>query len=87
MWKNTFITAALALTLGACATHPAAQSPPAAASTSSLKPGCGPTTVSSGLTNTCTAPGRTYSEEQLRRTGAGGNLGQALRELDPTITR
>jgi hypothetical protein len=86
MWKNTFIAAALALVLGACATYPAAQSPPAAASTATQKAGCGPTTVSSGLINNCAAPGRTYTQEQLRRTGVVGNIGQALRQLDPSIT-
>jgi hypothetical protein len=85
MWKNTFITAAIALCLGACATHPAAQSPPAAASTVTQKAGCGPSTLSSGLINNCASPGATYTQEQLRRTGVIGNIGQALSELDPRI--
>jgi hypothetical protein len=86
MWKNTFITAALALSLSACATHPAAQSPPAAANTATQKADCGPTAVSSGLTSNCATPGRTYTQEELRRTGNGGNIGQALSELDPSIS-
>lgn len=85
MWKNTFGAAAIALCLSACATHPAAQSPPATASTAT-QTDCGPTAVSSGLTGNCTTPGRTYTQEQLRRTGNGGNIGQALSELDPTIS-
>ena len=84
MWKNTFIAAALTLSLGACATHPAAQSPPAASTATQTD--CGPTSVSSGLTSNCATPGRTYSQEELRRTGNGGNIGQALSELDPTIS-
>jgi hypothetical protein len=86
MWKNTFVAAALALCLGACATQPAAQSPPAAASTATQKADCGPGTVSSGLIHNCASPGRTYTQEQLRRTGEVGNIGQALSDLDPSIT-
>ena len=86
MWKNTFVAAALAVCLGACATQPAAQSPPAAASTATQKADCGPGTVSSGLIKNCASPGRTYTQEQLRRTGVVGNIGQALSELDPSIT-
>jgi hypothetical protein len=85
MWKNTLITAAIALALSACATPPAAQSPPAA-STATQKAGCGPNTVSSGLINNCASNGSTYTQEQLRRTGNGGNIGQALSELDPTVS-
>jgi hypothetical protein len=86
MWKNTFIAAAFTLSLGACATHPAAQSPPAAANTATQKADCGPGTVSSGLIHNCGSPGRTYTQEQLRRTGVVGNTAQALRQLDPSIT-
>jgi hypothetical protein len=88
MWKNTFITAAIALSLSACATQPAAQSPPAAASTATQNAGgCGPHTLSSGLiVNNCTSPGSTYTQEDLRRTGEGGNLGNALSQLDPSVS-
>jgi hypothetical protein len=87
MWKDTFTTAAIALSLSACATHPAAQSPPVAATTATQKSGCGPTTLSSGLiNNNCTIPGRTYTQEDLRRTGEGGNIGAALSELDPSVS-
>jgi hypothetical protein len=85
MWKNTFISADIALALSACATHPAAQSPPAA-STATQKADCGPGTVSSGLIKNCASAGRTYTQEQLRRTGEVGNIGQALSDLDPSIT-
>lgn len=84
MWKKTFSAAAIALSLSACATHPAAQSPPVASTATQTD--CGPTAVSSGLTSNCATPGRTYTQEELRRTGNGGNIGQALSELDPSIS-
>jgi len=86
MWKTALIGAALALSLGACVTHPAAQSAPAAASTATQKAACGAGTVSSGLIDNCASPGASYTQDQLRRTGVVGNAAQALRQLDPSIT-
>ncbi|GAC1693748.1 MAG: hypothetical protein PVS2B3_03370 [Steroidobacteraceae bacterium] len=77
------MSAAVALALSACATHPAAPSPPAAST--ATQAGCGPGSVSSGPISNCAAPGRTYTQEQLRRTGAS-NVGQALSQLDPSIS-
>jgi hypothetical protein len=86
MWKNTFITAALALCLGACATHPAAQSPPAAANAATQKAGCAANDRVASADKSCASPGATYSADQLRQTGVMGNTGQALQKLDPSLT-
>ncbi len=84
MWKNTVITAALALCLGACATQPAAQSPPAAANAATA--GCANNDRSPSADKACASPGATYTQDQLRRTGVVDNTAEALRRLDPSIT-
>jgi hypothetical protein len=86
MWKNTFIAAALALCLGACATQPAAQSPPAAANAATASAGCANNDRSPSADKTCASPGAVYTQDQLRRTGVVDNTAEALRRLDPSIT-
>ena len=86
MWKNTFIAAALALALGACATHPAMQSPPASASAATPTAGCASNDRTPSASKDCASLGATYTQDQLRRTGVVGNTAQALRQLDPSIT-
>jgi hypothetical protein len=86
MWKNTFIAAALALTLSACASTSAVQSPPASANAATATAGCANNDRSPRADKTCASPGATYTQDQLRRTGVVGNTAQALRQLDPSIT-
>jgi hypothetical protein len=84
MWKNTFIAAALALTISACASTSAVHSPPAAANTATA--GCASNDRSPSANKDCASPGATYTQDQLRRTGVVGDTAQALRKLDPSIT-
>ena len=86
MWKNTVITVALALSLSACATQPAAQSPPAAANAATAPAGCANNDRSPSPDKACASPGATYTQDQLRRTGVVDNTAEALRRLDPSIT-
>jgi hypothetical protein len=86
MWKNTLIAAALVLCLGACATQPAAQSPPTAANAATATAGCANNDRSPSADKTCAAPGAVYTQDQLRKTGVIDNTADALRRLDPSIT-
>lgn len=86
MWKSTFIAAALTLGLGACVTHPAAQSPSVSANATAPTAGCAANDRVPSAGNDCASPGASYSQDQLRRTGVVGNTAQALRQLDPSIT-
>jgi hypothetical protein len=82
MWKNAFIAAAFALTLGACATQSAVQAPAAATRVA----GCAPNQQAAGSNKDCVSPGASYSADQLRQTGVIDNTAQALQKLDPSIT-
>jgi hypothetical protein len=88
MLKTASFGVCLALLLAACATTPSAP-PTATAQTAKQMPpvGC---VASTGTTlptksTSCTAPGNTYSSDDLQRTGATTTPG-ALRQLDPDLT-
>jgi hypothetical protein len=87
----TYLRAASALVsvviLTACATNSAGVKPPAAASLDAQNPACVTQTGSriTGDKTRCLAPGRTYSSEDIDRTGAT-NAGDALQLMDPSIT-
>lgn len=85
MWK---IIACLCLTLGmaACASTPSAPAQPKTAA-AQQPPGCVPATASRlpQDPNACGAFGRSYSKDELDRTGQP-YLNDSLRMLDPSIT-
>jgi hypothetical protein len=85
MWKTTFIAAALAISLGACVTQPAAQSPTASANAATRPAGCAPNDRVPSAGKDCASMGASYSQDQLNRTGVVGNTAQALHQLDPAI--
>lgn len=86
--KTVFLGTCLALLPAACATAPIAPPTTAAKSANQMPPvGC---VASTGTTlptkpTSCTAPGNTYSSDDLQRTGAV-TVPNALRQLDPDIT-
>jgi hypothetical protein len=85
MWK-TIAFLCLTLGLGACASAPpVAEQPKSAAVQPPL--GCVPNTASRLPPNSssCTAPGSSYSKDQIDRTGQP-YLNQSLQMLDPAIT-
>lgn len=87
MFKKLLSAGCLVLALAGCASAPRA--PDAAKSVAAAKapPGCVPETATripvspSG----CAGFGRTYTQEDIQRTGAG-DTAQALRLLDPSLT-
>jgi hypothetical protein len=89
MLNKLLIGAGLALCVAACASTPSA--PGAAmpnAATANLPPaGCVPATATRLPISPqeCAAFGRTYTQEDIRRTGSA-DTAQALRLLDPAIT-
>ena len=76
------LTTCAVLALAACATHPA---PPTTAATGSQSPAQPCTAMNARTDAPCTGTGRTYSQQDIQRTGQQ-NVGPALQMLDPSIT-
>lgn len=88
MLKKLVIASGLALCLAACATHPAA---PAAPKTADNAPpaGCVADTATRlpVTAHDCAAFGRSYTQNDLKATGAGAiDVGTGLRMLDPAVS-
>jgi len=85
MLKSLATATCLALCLGACATT--GSTPKTTADAGKPPAGCVAQTgtLMNVPSNACTAPGNTYSREDLDRTGRVTPAG-ALRTLDPAIT-
>jgi hypothetical protein len=81
MSKSLLSGACLVALLAGCASAP--QKPVASAD---VKPNC--ITSASRIPRNagdCVAPGQVYSGDDIRKTGHVGDIGAALRELDPAI--
>jgi hypothetical protein len=87
MFHKPLIGVCLALSLIACATTPSAPTAKSLAADSTAPPGCvGTTATRLPVTpGDCAGFGHTYTHDDLSRTG-GQTVGQALRNLDPTLT-
>lgn len=87
MLKLRALSAALVLSLAACATTPPSAQKPTAAN---VRPpaGCVAQTATRlpVKDNACAGPGSTYTREDIERTGQA-NIGDALPMLDPSITK
>ena len=85
MFKASLLIAVICTAVVACASTPQ----PAPKTASSVPPGCVASgsriTPSTTGTTGCTAFGRSYSNEDIRRTGED-DVGKAIALLDPTIT-
>jgi hypothetical protein len=80
--RFSLCAASLALALAGCATTPKS---PTTATTPAKSPCVSASLHQSPGSATCAAAGRSYSSEDLRRTGEI-DLGDALQKLDPAIT-
>jgi hypothetical protein len=76
-----FAAALLALTIEGCATHGTTAQHPAPAK----DPACVTTASRIPADSACSSSGRSYSNEDLERTGKI-SAAEALRQLDPSIT-
>ena len=87
MLKELVIGACLVLPLAACTTPSPTREPAKTASVAPLRtPGCVPDTATRIPVNEhgCAGFGRTYTREDIERTGAT-DAAQALRLLDPAL--
>ena len=88
MLKKLLIGACLVLPLAACTTPSATREPRTSAFLAPARtPGCVTDTGTRipVMPGNCAGFGRTYTQENLMRTGAA-DTGQALRLLDPALT-
>jgi hypothetical protein len=82
MFKASLLIAVICTAVVACAS-----TPQPAPKTASVPAGCVQTgSRITGKADQCPFPGRSYSQEEMERTGRFGDVGAALSQLDPSIT-